>query len=295
MRLLITGSTGQLGTELVRQATAHTLCAVSHDTLNITDAVAVQQSFDAFKPDVVINAAAYTAVDRAEEEAYTAFAVNCDGPANLAASCARLNIPLVHVSTDYVFDGSKVGAYTEDDPVAPLGVYGESKLAGEAAVCKLCPKHMIFRTSWVFSAHGNNFVKTMLRLAADRAQLGVVADQFGKPTSAGELARVMLALLPKLEGKWGTYHLAQPEVISWHGFALATFEEARAQGVTLKVSTLNAIETKDYPTPAKRPANSELDCSKLGLKFGVELRPWLDSLREVINELKMQDSPRSAQ
>ena len=286
MKLLITGSKGQLGTELVRQAAGHTLHAVDHDALDITNAAAVQQVFTSFKPDVVINAAAYTAVDRAETDREAAFAVNRDGPANLAEACAQMDIPLVHVSTDYVFDGSKVGAYTEDDPVAPLGVYGESKLAGEDAVREHCPKHLIFRTSWVFSAHGNNFVKTMLRLAADREQMGVVTDQFGKPTSAGELARVILAVLPKMEGKWGTYHLAQPEVTSWHGFASAIFEEARVQGVTLKVSTLNAIESKDYPTPAKRPANSELGCSKLEETFGSHIRPWRESLADVITELK---------
>jgi len=287
MRLLITGSNGQLGTELTRQAGGHEVLAADYQQLDITDAGAVKHCVDKLRPDVVINAAAYTAVDRAEEDRDAAFAVNREGPAHLAAACARLGIPLVHVSTDYVFDGSKRDAYVETDPVSPLGVYGASKLAGEEAVRKACAQHLILRTSWVFSAHGHNFVKTMLRVGAEREELGVVADQRGKPTAAAELARLILAVLPGAEGQWGTYHLAQPEPTSWHGFAEAIFAEAGAQGMQLRVRSVRPIASEEYPTPAKRPKNSVLDCAKFETTFGLPIRPWRESLKDVIRELSV--------
>jgi len=287
MRLLIVGSKGQVGTELVRQSAHHMIHAVDHDLLDITDARAVKLVIDEFKPDVVINAAAYTAVDKAESEPEVAFAVNRDGPKNLAVACAGLDIPLIHYSTDYVFDGSKQNAYTEKDNVCPLGVYGESKLAGEQAVQQYCPKHLIFRTSWVFSAHGNNFVKTMLKLASERDELGVVADQYGKPSSAAELARLTLDILPRLNNQWGIYHMAQPEMTSWHGFSKTIFSTARSLGAPLKIQRVKAIATEDYPTPASRPANSTLNCKKLELTFDVSINPWATSLYDVIQH-KMQ-------
>ncbi|OIO66268.1 MAG: dTDP-4-dehydrorhamnose reductase [Zetaproteobacteria bacterium CG_4_9_14_3_um_filter_49_83] len=286
MRILVTGSKGQLGTELVRQAGAHEVIAADYGELDITDELAVSSFIRDIRPDVVINAAAYTAVDHAEADIDAAYAVNRDGPANLARACSESDVFLVHVSTDYVFDGSKCGAYSESDPIAPLGVYGQSKAAGEVAVRELCPRHLIFRTSWVFSAHGNNFVKTMLRLGAERDTLGVVSDQFGKPTSAAELARLILAIIPDANGLWGTYHIAQPEVTNWHGFAAAIFDEARTQGWSLKLNQLSAIKTEDYPTPARRPQNSELNCDKLEATFGMKIKPWFESLSEVIGEIK---------
>jgi len=288
MRLLITGCDGQVGTELTRQSRAlgWTVKAVDRDGLDITDLGAVNKAVFTFVPDAVVNAAAYTAVDKAENDRIAAFAVNRDGPKNLAVACADLDIPLIHYSTDYVFDGSKSDGYVEDDPVAPLGVYGESKLAGEQAVRELCTKYLVLRTSWVFSSHGNNFVRTMLRLAAEREVLGVVADQFGKPTSAAEIARLTLGVLSEAGGYWGVYHLAQPETISWHGFAEAIFDEARKQGVLLKAGEVRAIGTADYPTPAKRPANSELHCDKLELVFGVRIRSWRESLADAIGEIE---------
>ncbi|MDQ7000723.1 MAG: dTDP-4-dehydrorhamnose reductase [Mariprofundus sp.] len=288
MRLLITGCDGQVGTELTRQSRAlgWTVKAVDRDGLDIVDPDAVNKAVRALMPDVVINAAAYTAVDKAEHARVTAFAVNRDGPMNLAAACADLDIPLIHYSTDYVFDGSKSDAYVESDPVAPLGVYGESKLAGEQAVGEFCSKHLILRTSWVFSSHGNNFVKTMLRLAAEREELGVVADQLGKPSSAAEIARLTLQILPGVEKYSGIYHLAQPDVTSWFCFAEAIFEEARRHTMVLKLEDLNAIATSDYPTPARRPANSELSCDKLESTFSVRIRPWRESLSEVIGKMK---------
>jgi len=288
MRLLIAGCLGQVGTELVRQSFKQSweVKAVGRDELDITDADAVSRSVSEVKPDVVINAAAYTAVDRAEGDIDAAFAVNRDGPANLASTCAEAGIPLIHYSTDYVFDGSKHGTYVEDDPVAPLGVYGESKLAGEVAIAEHWSKHLILRTSWVFSAHGNNFVKTMLRLGCEREELGVVGDQYGKPTSAAEIARVTLAILPELKDHWGTYHLAQPEMTNWHGFSKTIFSEAEKQKWPLKVKRVKEITTADYPTPARRPVNSELNCKRIESVFGVRIQPWSQSLTEVIKELK---------
>jgi len=288
MKLFITGAYGQVGMGLVRQSKAlgWQVVEAGRDSLDITDASAVSRSIVDFKPDVVINAAAYTAVDRAESDVDVTFAVNRDGPTNLAIVCETLGIPLVHYSTDYVFDGSKVSAYVESDPVAPIGVYGESKLAGEMAVVERCSKHLILRTSWVFSAHGNNFVKTMLRLASEREEIGVVADQFGKPTSAAEIARLTLEIISKASSCWGVYHLAQPAVVSWHGFAEAIFQEARSQGMDLRVKHVKPIGTADYPTPAKRPANSELNCERLESVFETSIRPWRESLRKVIKELR---------
>ena len=284
MKLMITGVSGQLGSELTRLGGKHTLLAVDHDELDVTDFDAVVRCVDGFSPDAVINAAAYTAVDRAESDVEVAFAVNRYGPKNLARACGRANIPLIHVSTDYVFDGSKQGAYLETDPVAPLGVYGRSKLAGEQAVLSYCPKSIVLRTSWLFSSHGQNFVKTMLRLASEREELGIVADQHGCPTSASELARALYAVVEKGldEGSRGIYHFCQPEPTTWFGFAQAVFDEARAQGIPLKINSVNALTTEDYPTPAKRPVNSVMACAKFEETFDFTIRPWRDSLTEVI-------------
>lgn len=287
MKLFITGAHGQLGTELQIQSQqlGWPHLAMDKDRLDITNLQAVRERIAAYNPDVVLNGAAYTAVDQAENDADTAFAVNRDGATNLAIVCDEQGIPLVHYSTDYIFDGNKSEAYTEDDTPSPLGVYGASKLEGERAVRQHCPHHLILRTSWVFSAHGHNFVKTMLRLGAEREQLGVVADQLGKPTSANELARVTLKILPHLNQQWGTYHLAQPEVTSWHGFAEAIFDTARELGVALKVQQVNKIGTADYPTPVQRPANSALYCAKIEQTFGVAIRPWQASLVDVVERL----------
>ncbi len=290
MRLLITGAHGQLGRELTRQGDGYELMTVAHDQLDITDQDDVLQCYASFQPDAVINAAAFTAVDKAESDVEAAFAVNRDGPANLARACRQSAIPLIHISTDYVFDGGKQGAYNEGDPFAPLGVYGSSKLAGEIAVEKYASSWIILRTSWVFSAHGNNFVKTMLRLGAERDTLGVVADQYGCPTSANELARAIYAVLEAgwSDGNQGIYHLCQPEPTTWYDFAKAIFSEADKQEMGLNISSVNAITTSDYPTPAKRPANSVMDCSKFEKAFDFNIRPWRDSLGEVVRELKAQ-------
>jgi dTDP-4-dehydrorhamnose reductase len=288
MKILVTGCKGQVGTELMRQGSTggHEMIGLDSAALDITDARCVEQAVVTYAPEVVINAAAYTAVDKAERDEARAYAVNRDGAAHLAAACQKLNIPLVHYSTDYVFDGAKQVAYHVDDPVAPLGVYGQSKLVGERAIQETCSQYLILRTSWVFSSHGNNFVKTMLRLGAEREQLGVVADQYGKPTAAAEIARVTLAILQQGAGQWGIYHLAQPEATSWYGFAQAIFDEAHRQGVALQVENVRAIATTDYPTPARRPANSELECKEIEETFNVTIRLWKESLADVVEELR---------
>ena len=299
VKLLIAGAAGQLGTAFVSELKARQdidFVACSRNELDITDADNVRQAITKVKPDFVINTAAYTQVDLAESEADQAYLVNQTGPANLAKACQDLNIPLVHFSTDCVFDGHKKSAWIEDDPTLPLGVYGASKLAGEVAVEEFCNQYLIFRVSWVFSEFGHNFVKTMLNLAATREQLRVVNDQIGKPTCAAEIVRVVLAILPKLDKQWGIYHLAQPDVISWHGFAQAIFkhaagypddtcEENNREG-KLVVKEVLPIPTCDYPTPAQRPANSTLDTSKLEQTFGIALTGWHQSLAKTLNALE---------
>lgn len=287
MKILITGCHGQVGRELMALATEYNCKAVGfdHDFLDITDQNAVQAMIDQERPDAVVNAAAYTAVDKAESDGSLAMAVNGQAPGFLAEACAALNVPFVHISTDYVFDGSKAGAYLETDAVSPLGVYGQTKLAGELAVKNICEKYYILRTSWVFSSHGNNFVKTMLRLGAEREELGVVSDQYGKPTSAQEIAKTIYEMLSSHKQAWGVYHVAQPEATTWFGFAENIFAEARRQGLDLKIANLKGIKTEDYPTPAKRPENSELSCDKLEKTFGFNIKPWTDSLSGVIKEL----------
>jgi len=287
---LITGSYGQVGTELMKLAKAYDCEAIGfdRDTLDISNQKSVEKMIEQHRPDAVINAAAYTAVDKAESEAEIALAVNATAVGYLAQACADLSIPFVHISTDYIFDGSKKGAYSEGDVISPLGIYGKTKQAGEEAVMDTCDLFYILRTSWVFSAHGNNFVKTMLRLGAERDELNIVADQCGKPTSAREIAKTIYLMLTSKKQVWGVYHIAQPEVTTWFGFAEKIFTEAKKQGVSLHVSTLNAIKTEDYPTPAKRPANSELCTKKLESTFGLTILPWQESLRDVLRELKSE-------
>ncbi len=289
MRLIIIGAQGQVGWELNHRAIAsgHQVLAWDQAELDITDAVAVDQALDASGADVVINAAAYTAVDKAEQEPGRAFAVNRDGPAHLAAACARLNIPLLHISTDYVYDGRQSSPYVEDDATAPLGVYGASKLAGDEAVRRLLPRHLILRVSWVFGVHGHNFVKTILRLAREREELRIVADQHGSPTFAGDIAYTLLELagrIPEIDAKaaWGTYHYCGEPMTTWHGFTCAIVERAKERE-PLRAQTVIPISTADYPTPAARPAHSALDCGKLAAQFGIRPRPWRDGLHALLS------------
>lgn len=289
MRIIIIGAQGQVGWELTRRAPAlgHDVLAWDVAELDITDAAAVDRQLAASGVEVVINAAAYTAVDKAEQEPELAFAVNRDGPAHLAAACARLNIPLLHISTDYVYDGRKPGPYVENDTVTPLGVYGASKRAGDEAVRRLLRRHLILRVSWVFGIHGHNFVKTILRLAREREELRVVADQYGCPTFAGDIADTLLELAGRsaeidANDAWGVYHYCGAPATTWHGFASAIVELARARE-SLPVKTVTAITTADYPTPAARPANSVLDCAKLAARLGIQPRPWRVGLEALLD------------
>jgi dTDP-4-dehydrorhamnose reductase len=237
---------------------------------------------------LVVNAAGYTAVDEAESEPELAFAVNRDGPAYLASACEKVGIPLVHISTDYVFDGQKKGAYLETDPVSPLSVYGKSKAAGEVAVREHLPEHVILRTSWVYGIHGHNFVKTMLRLGREREVVQVVADQYGCPTYAADLAETILrAAAQVLEGRqvhWGTYHYCGKGVTSWHGFAGAILNLAK-EHIQLKVKRIEPITTAEYPTQAKRSVNSALDCSLFESRFGLASTPWNESLTRMLHKV----------
>jgi len=297
MRLLITGAAGQLGKVFVSELKANKeiqFSAYSRGDLDVTCVDEAQTVIARERPDFVINTGAYTQVDLAESEKENAYMVNEAGPANLAEVCQRLDIPLVHFSTDYVFDGSKKASWVEEDPTAPLGVYGASKLAGEKAIAQIHSKHLIFRTSWVFSEYGHNFVKTMLHVGSMREKLNVVDDQIGKPTSAREIVRLVLAILPKAENHWGIYNLAQPQTISWYGFAQAIFEQARSLDKHywnnhLLVSDLLPIPSSEYPTHAQRPANSELDTTKIESTFGLSIKPWQESLNETLGALQDND------
>jgi len=283
MRVLVTGADGQVGHALIGRATAagHDVAAHARAGLDIADADAVYARVREARPDVVFNAAAYTAVDKAESEPDRAMAVNADGPAHLAAACREVGARLVHFSTDYVFDGLKRGAWVESDPVGPTSVYGRTKAAGEARVRDALPDALILRTSWVFSAHGANFVKTMVRLALERDALRVVADQHGCPTYAGDIADAALALAAR--GVGGTLHFAGSPPTTWHGFATRIVASAGRRR-PLRAQRVDAITTADYPTPARRPANSVLDCAAVEA-LGIPAPPWENGLEAVLGEI----------
>jgi len=280
-RVLVTGGNGQVGRCIAELASDERFAALDiavadRRKVDITDRAGLGAAFDRVRPEVVINAAAYTAVDAAETDEAAAMAANADGVASLADLCATHGARLLHLSTDYVFDGTKDGWYVESDPIAPLGVYGRTKAAGEAAA-RACPAHLILRTSWVYAAHGNNFVRTMLRIGAERPEVGVVDDQVGCPTSAHDIAEALLHL-SSLDVN-GTYHLAGADAASWHEFAVAIFAAADL------TTTTNPISTADFPTPAPRPANSRLDSSALADATGVRLPGWRDSLPDVVSAI----------
>lgn len=292
MKLLLLGGNGQVGRELRRSLPQLGEIVVATRDGAEADAIA---DFDApeslaaliarVAPDVVVNAAAYTAVDKAESDADAAFRINAEAPAAVAGACAASGALLVHYSTDYVFDGSATRPYREDDATSPLGVYGASKLAGEAAIRASGARHAILRTAWVYASHGKNFLLTMLRLASERDELRVVADQVGAPTPAAWIADATAALIRAGVAQSGTWHLTAGGATSWHGFAEAIIDHAHARGLIARKPRVVAVPTSDYPTPARRPAYSVLDTAKLRHDFGVEPPHWRDGLRRTLEAL----------
>ncbi len=294
MKILVIGAYGQLGRELVQQGPAlgFEIDAADIDRIDITDAGNVAAFMEKSRPDMVINGAAYTAVDRAETEIDAAFAVNRDGPAILADACNGAEIPLIHVSTDFVFDGEKGAPYTETDPISPIGVYGRSKADGEAEVRNRLDSHLIVRTAWLYGVWGANFVKTMIRLAREREELRVVADQQGCPTSAEDLAGALLKMAQKIEKgdsiQWGTYHYCGAGVTTWHEFAQKSIGYA-GEYLSIRVKSVHPIPASDYPTPAKRPPYSAMDCSRIEQHFGVRALPWEERLKRTIGRMAQLD------
>ncbi|WP_079203597.1 dTDP-4-dehydrorhamnose reductase [Pseudomonas sp. CC6-YY-74] len=291
MKILLLGQHGQVSREL--QLSLHgqgELIVRGRAQLDLAEPAQIRQQVRQLRPDLIVNAAAYTAVDQAESEPELAFAINATAPGVLAEEAASLGVPLIHYSTDYVFDGRKPAPYAEDDTPNPLGVYGQSKLAGERAIQAVAGAHLILRTSWVYSLHGRNFLLTMQRLLQERDELKVVADQIGAPTWAGSIASASAQLIEHWRngqnGPWGVYHLTAQGEISWFGFASAIAEQLRTQGKS--AAQLETIPSSAYPTPAQRPLNSRLDCSRLQRDWQVQLADWHSALLECLH------SPRQA-
>jgi len=291
MRIFVAGSTGQVAASLAVAVDGSEieLTTAGRPDFDLTNTKSVHAAISAFEPTAIVNAAAYTAVDAAEDDEATANAVNTDGAGTLAAIAAELGVPFIHISTDYVFSGNKNGPYTENDSVAPTGAYGRSKLGGELAVMIQNPNSIILRTSWVYSPFGNNFCKTMLTLAKTRDDLGVVADQEGNPTYAPDIAAAILHILETIEdhgwqdGFAGTYHLAGTGDTNWYSFASEIFKLGGKHGHA--VPNLKQLTTEEYPTPAKRPANSCLDCRKIENVFGIVMPPWHESTAACVERL----------
>lgn len=286
MKVLVCGRNGQVAQALQGAlAGLGEVHLLGREQLDLAHPQQLRAPLRELRPDLVINAAAYTAVDQAESEPQLAFAINAEAPRVLAEEAARLGVPLIHYSTDYVFDGSKTTPYAEDDAPNPLGVYGRSKLAGEQAITAVGGEHLILRTSWVYSRHGRNFLLTMQRLLQERPQLKVVSDQIGAPTWAGTLAASTRALIERWQqgqaGAWGTYHLTAQGETSWFGFAQAIAQQLKAQG--LPCAELLPITSSEYPTPAQRPLNSRLDCSRLAREWQVAQPHWHQALIDCLN------------
>ncbi|MCU0516843.1 MAG: dTDP-4-dehydrorhamnose reductase [Oscillatoria sp. Prado101] len=289
MNILIAGITGQLGQELQRAlAGAGQITGCGRDTLDLAQPDTIRRVMREVKPDLIVNAGAHTAVDRAESEPELATAINATGPGILAEEAHKLGATLIHISTDYVFDGIISRPYLETDPTNPLGVYGKSKLAGEEAIRAVGGHSIILRTAWVYGAFGkSNFVKTMLRLGAERQELRVVTDQVGSPTWTGDLAGAIAQLISRISPEIaGTYHYTNSGVASWYDFAVAIFEEAGALSFPLKVERVIPISTAEYPTPARRPAYSVLSCAKITAVLGTYPPHWRSGLRKMLADLK---------
>ncbi|MEZ9120653.1 dTDP-4-dehydrorhamnose reductase [Vibrio cyclitrophicus] len=288
MRILITGCYGQVGSCLSKQLADNentTVLALDRTHLDITNQDAVSAAVAEFRPTIIINAAAHTAVDKAEEEIDLSYAINRDGPKYLAQAAQSVGAAILHISTDYVFEGNKAGEYVETDATNPQGVYGASKLAGEIEVAKACEKHVIIRTAWVFGEHGNNFVKTMLRLGENRDALSIVGDQFGGPTYAGDIANALVQIAKRINQgdavEYGVYHYSGLPHVSWFDFADTIFDVAVEQGMLAKKPSLTSITTDQYPTPAKRPSNSRLSNEKIIQNFTVKASDWKSALNNI--------------
>ena len=295
--VLVTGATGQVGRELRRQPWAEgvQLVACDRGELDITNEHSVSSALTRHKPNLVVNAAAYTAVDKAESEPAQAGAVNHVGPRLLAEGCAQLGVPLFHYSTDYVFNGRKPEPWREDDTPDPTGIYGHSKWLGERAVQSRVREHLILRVAWVFSGHGHNFVRSMLRLGARHETLRVVDDQQGGPTAARDIARATRQLIEQYRASgalpWGLYHFAGRPAVTWHGFATEIFDIARPL-TALKVERVEPISTAEFPTEAERPANSVLDCTRFEHAFGLAQPDWRPALEQAVRELLAEQPPQ---
>lgn len=294
MRILLAGASGQVGRELALSAgnCGHRIIGLGREALDITDRDSIARAIGRNGPDVIVNSAAYTAVDRAEVESARAFAINADGPELLAAQCLDAGIPLVHLSTDYVFNGQLTGAWRETDRMDPLNVYGRSKLEGERRVRRILPSHIILRTSWVFGLHGSNFVRTILRLAAERDSLKIVSDQQGAPTSAASIAHCVLRICDRIgdDGTvpWGVYHFSGSPCTSWHGFACRIVELGLECGLLTSEVPLLPVSTEEFPTAAARPMNSALACDALADNFGIMQSDWYSDLRAMIRAMSVE-------
>jgi dTDP-4-dehydrorhamnose reductase len=294
MIMLVIGRDGQLARSLaeLRPGGDLKIVTVGRPVVDLLHPDSLMPAIDHVRPDVVVNAAAYTAVDKAESETELAYAVNGEGPGHVGAACAERGVPVIHLSTDYVYDGAKPTPYVESDPVSPINAYGRSKLAGEQKLAAANPRHIILRTAWVHAPFGHNFVKTMLRLGATRPELSVVDDQRGNPTYAPHLAAAVAAIAPQIRSapandtRWGIYHAVGGGETTWFGLAREVF--ACAEG-TLPTPRLKAISTAEYPTPAGRPANSRLDTAKLEQTFGVTLPPWTDGVAACVAVIAAAD------
>lgn len=290
MKILVTGANGQVGSEIIRlfTTTEHEIIAFTRKELDCTNVKAVSSALSIIQPQLIINAAAYTAVDKAEDETNLAYLINADFVQQLAFYCAQKQIPLIHLSTDYVFDGSKAGAYSEKDTPNPQGIYAKSKFAGEQAIVSQLNEHIILRVSWVFGVYGNNFVKTILNLASSRDELKIVADQWGRPTPARDIARVLLEMVEKINkssfSNWGIYHYAGEGSTNWYEFSSTFIDLAKKKGASVTINRLSPIRTEEYPTKAVRPKNSVLDTSKIEKVLNISCHSWKDYLPEVVND-----------